>query len=109
MGAIVLGYNDMNRYYKRKESSSSTPINVIEMDDLQWDPYDRPRILQYNPNQRDGVRRQYWIRRPCQPSGHDFPKTNGRHSNWIKYSVKADRSFCLCCYLFRDHVGLQGG
>ncbi|XP_071699686.1 uncharacterized protein [Rutidosis leptorrhynchoides] len=108
----------MRKYLKRKESSSPTPISVVEMDNLPWDPYDRPRILQYNPNQRDEIRRQYWIRGPSQPRGYDFPKTNGtrfikawfdKYCNWIEYSVKADRAFCLCCYLFRDHIGDQGG
>ncbi|XP_071728815.1 uncharacterized protein [Rutidosis leptorrhynchoides] len=108
----------MDKYLKRKEPSSSTPINHIEIDDLPWDPCDRPRILQYHPNQRDEIRRQYWIMGPTQPRGHDFPKKNGRrfvkawfdkYSNWIEYSVKSDRAFCLCCYLFRDHIGLQGG
>ena len=23
--------------------------------------------------------------------------------------MKADKVFCLCCYLFSDHVGRQGG
>ncbi|XP_071712423.1 uncharacterized protein [Rutidosis leptorrhynchoides] len=104
----------MQNYFKRKEPSSSTPINVVEIDDLPYDPYYRPRIFQYNPNQRDEIRRQYWIRGPSQPRGNDFPKTNGRrfvkawfdkYSNWLEYSVKADRAFCLCCYLFGDQGG----
>ncbi|XP_071726736.1 uncharacterized protein [Rutidosis leptorrhynchoides] len=57
----------MENYYKRKEPSSSTPINVVEMEDLPFDPFDIPRITQYNPNQRDEIRRQYWLRGPSQP------------------------------------------
>ena len=55
--------------------SGSTPINVTNMDDLPLDPVERPRILDYNVNQRDEIRRHYWLRGPCQPRGHDFPRT----------------------------------
>ena len=81
----------MERYFKRKTPSSSTsnnvsgettrekptrqPIDVIDLDDLPWDPVDRPRISQYNVNQRDEIRRKYWARKPCQPRGHDFKRT----------------------------------
>ncbi|XP_071713304.1 uncharacterized protein [Rutidosis leptorrhynchoides] len=110
-------WQNMDNYYKRKETSSSTPINVVELDDLPSDPVDRPRILKYDVNQRDEIRRQYWIRGPFQPKGYDFPSTNGRRFvkawfekyNWIEYSIKADKAYCLCCYLFRDHIGHQGG
>nr|XP_043613768.1 zinc finger MYM-type protein 1-like [Erigeron canadensis] len=134
----------MERYFKRKEPSSSntdeeslrrnnpnierprstfsTPITVDDMNNLPWDPSERPRILKYNPNQRDKIRRRYWIRGPCQPHGHTFPQTMignrarrfvltwfDKYSNWLEYSVKADKAFCLCCYLFRDDVNNRGG
>lgn len=35
---------------------------------------DRPRILSYNVNQRDEIRRRYWLKGPNQPSGHIFLK-----------------------------------
>ena len=58
------------------------------------------------------------IRGPCQPCGHDFPRTKGRricsawfdqYGNWLDYSVKANKVFCLVCYLFRDSFAKQGG
>ncbi|KAI3702819.1 hypothetical protein L6452_28571 [Arctium lappa] len=103
---------------------SSTQLIPIEVDlnDLPWDPSERKRISEYHPNLRDEVRRKYLIRGPCQPRDHDFPRKmigkNGRRfcptwfdrfDNWLEYSVKADRAFCLCCYLFRDQFGKQGG
>ncbi|GJX15273.1 zinc finger MYM-type protein 1-like protein [Tanacetum coccineum] len=51
------------------------PIDVIDLNNLPWDPIDRLRILQYNVNQRDDIRRKDWNRGPCQPSGHDFKRT----------------------------------
>ncbi|GKC57694.1 hypothetical protein Tco_1085292 [Tanacetum coccineum] len=80
----------MENYFKRKTPSSSTsdhvteqatkekpkqPIDVIDLNNLPWDPVDRPRISQYNVNQRDDIRRKYWNRAPCQPRGHDFKRT----------------------------------
>ncbi|KAL6521278.1 hypothetical protein OROGR_017847 [Orobanche gracilis] len=37
------------------------------------------------------------------------PSWFDQFGNWLEYSVKADKAFCLCCYLFRDHFGKQGG
>ncbi|GJZ39917.1 zinc finger MYM-type protein 1-like protein, partial [Tanacetum coccineum] len=81
---------NMEKYFKRKTPCTSTsddvtkqatkekpkqPIDVIDLNNLPWDPVDRPRISQYNVNQRDDIRRKYWNRGPCQPSGHDFKRT----------------------------------
>ncbi|GJW15624.1 zinc finger MYM-type protein 1-like protein [Tanacetum coccineum] len=129
---------NMEAYYKRKTPSSSTsnhvsreptrekpstqPINVTDLNDLPWDPIDRPRISQYNVNQRDDIRRKYWERKPCQPRAHDFKRTIignklrrflpswfDLYGNWLEYSVKAEKAFCLCCYLFRDDIEHRGG
>ena len=52
-----------------------TPLNVVDVDNLPSDPSERPRILSYNVNQRDKIRRHYWIKGPNQPRGHEFPQT----------------------------------
>ena len=57
------------------------------------------------------------MRGPCQPRGHEFPKTlfQGKlrrfnpswfdlYGDWLEYSVKKDKAFCLFCYLFRDYT-----
>ncbi|XP_071705044.1 uncharacterized protein [Rutidosis leptorrhynchoides] len=126
----------MEKYFKRKISSvdgesssqynsqpSSTPSmpKNIDVNDLPWDPADRKPILDYNPNQREEIRRLYCQRGPCQPSGYLFPqKTIGDKERrfvstwykdypWLEYSVKANKVYCLCCYLFRDQFGQQAG
>ncbi|KAK1388696.1 zinc finger MYM-type protein 1-like [Heracleum sosnowskyi] len=136
----------MERFFKRKLSStlddtsnvgeqslrenvntvqpSYSPVmpKKIDLKDLPWDPFDRKRIIEYHPDQRDEIRRAYLIRGPCQPLGHEFPKTKignkdrrfnpewyEKYKNWLEYSLKADKAYCLYCYLFRDHFGRQGG
>ncbi|XP_071705043.1 uncharacterized protein [Rutidosis leptorrhynchoides] len=42
----------------------------IDANDLPWDPADRKPILDYNPNQREEIRRLYCQRGPCQPSDY---------------------------------------
>ncbi|XP_071729131.1 uncharacterized protein [Rutidosis leptorrhynchoides] len=114
---LLLIVNDTEAFYKRMKPSPSTPINVVDMENLPSDPADRPRILEYDANQRDEIRRQYWLRGSYQPKGYSFPTTNGRRFvktwfdkyNWLEYSMKADKAYCLCCYLFRDHIEHQGG
>ncbi|XP_024961133.1 uncharacterized protein LOC112501672 [Cynara cardunculus var. scolymus] len=74
----------MEKYLKRKASSptaNDASNNVIDVNDLPWDPFERSKIITYNPNQRDEIRRKYL---------------------WLEYSVKVDRAYCLPCYLFRD-------
>uniref|UniRef100_A0A0D3BRS1 Uncharacterized protein n=1 Tax=Brassica oleracea var. oleracea TaxID=109376 RepID=A0A0D3BRS1_BRAOL len=46
-----------------------------DLENLPTDPGDRKTITEYFPNQRDEVRRKYLMRGPCQPRGHEFPKT----------------------------------
>ncbi|GKA75820.1 zinc finger MYM-type protein 1-like protein [Tanacetum coccineum] len=85
---------------KRKTPSTSTsddvtkqatkekpkqPIDVVDLNNLPWDPV-----------QRNGTRRF-------------IPSWFTQYGNWLEYSVKAEKAFCLCCYLFRDDFGRQGG
>ncbi|XP_024979014.1 uncharacterized protein LOC112516227 [Cynara cardunculus var. scolymus] len=114
----------MEKYLKRKASSSTgnndASNNVIDVNDLPWDPSERTKIIIYNPNQRDEIRRQYLVRGPFQPRGHIFPTkvigAKGRRFvvtwfdqfQWLEYSVKVDRAYCLPCYLFRDQGGNHG-
>ncbi|EOA31908.1 hypothetical protein CARUB_v10015137mg [Capsella rubella] len=106
----------LKRYYKRKEPY---PLrSESENIDLPWDPADRKRKTDYHPNQRDEVIRKYLIRGPCQPRGHTFkqimigkslrrfnPAWFDQNRNRLEYSVKTEKAFCLCCYLFRDNAG----
>ena len=56
---------------------SNCPVmpTKIDLKDLPWDPYNRKRIIEYHSDQRDEIRRVYLIKGPCQPLGHEFPKT----------------------------------
>ncbi|CAH9115656.1 unnamed protein product [Cuscuta epithymum] len=105
--------------------SNNTPSSLpreIDLNDLPWDPAERKKNSAYHPNQRDEIRRKYLLRGPCQPRGHDFPKKIigkklrrfnsawfDQYGNWLEYSVKEDKAFCLCCYLFRDNYENQAG
>ncbi|KAJ9557377.1 hypothetical protein OSB04_011991 [Centaurea solstitialis] len=120
----------IKKFLKRKTPSeniaqpsfTSKIPREVDLDDLPSDPTERKKILEFHPNQRDEVRRKYLLKGTCQPRGHDFPRrmigNKGRrfnptwfdqYGNWLEYSVKADKAFCLCCYLFRDQSNGQGG
>ncbi|KAL6573705.1 hypothetical protein OROHE_002164 [Orobanche hederae] len=84
----------------------------INLPDLPTDPGLRIRILDYNPNIRDEVRRAYLLKGPCQPRSHDFPYTAfgqrsrrfnpawfDEFSTWLEYSISKNAAYCLCCYL----------
>ena len=73
----------MEKYFKRKaqcstsesEARTSTPSNAprtVDVDNLPCDPSKRPKILSYDPNQRDEIRRLYWLRGPTQPRDMSF-------------------------------------
>ncbi|KAJ9557938.1 hypothetical protein OSB04_012552 [Centaurea solstitialis] len=119
------GYN--NEIPQRPQPSSTSPSpfvsvpTTIDLNDLPSDPADRPKVTTYHPNQREEIRRAYWIKGPCQPKGHIFPsKKIGPklrrfvvewfdEFDWLEYSIKEEKGYCLCCYLFGDIVGQQGG
>ena len=75
----------MEKYFKRKfkfESSSSSSHDESskqiriekELPDLPADPELRTRIIDYDHNIRDQVRRAYLLKGPCQPQNHNFPQ-----------------------------------
>ncbi|XP_050379679.1 uncharacterized protein LOC126797032 [Argentina anserina] len=75
------------------ESSKRTELEEI-LENLPSDPARRKRILDYDPNIRDQVRRHYLLKGPCQPRNHKFPK---------KRYMELNRSLTLLEY------GDQGG
>ena len=105
-----------------KDDRSKHSRVEINLPDLPSDPGMRIRILDYNHNIRDEVRRSYLIKGPCQPRNHEFPYTlfgnKSRRFNvawfdeyptWLEYSVSQDAAYCLCCYLFKPNIGAQAG
>ncbi|XP_039053351.1 zinc finger MYM-type protein 1-like [Hibiscus syriacus] len=119
--------NSSNEVPQRPQPTTVSPTpmasipTTINMNDLPSDLTDRPKITSYHPNQKDEIRRAYCIKGPCQPRGHTFPsKKIGPklrrfivewfdEFDWLEYSIKEDKAYCLCCYLFGDIVGQQGG
>ncbi|KAI3763962.1 hypothetical protein L2E82_13960 [Cichorium intybus] len=116
--------SNVNPQTPQNPQPTTTPTHSTtnaDLNDLPQDPADRPRISTYNPNQRDEVRRAYLLKGPCQPKGHTFPsKLIGSkhrrfvvgwfdHFDWLEYSKKEDKAYCLNCYVFGDMVGQQGG
>ncbi|XP_013745323.2 uncharacterized protein LOC106447920 [Brassica napus] len=112
----------MEKYFKPKRKFESLAMSEDELEKLPYDPGERKRISKYPPNQRDEVIRKYLIRGPCQPCGHEFPKTLftnklrrfnpswfDLYGDWLEYSVKKDKAYCLFCYLFRDYTENKGG
>ncbi|KAI5312652.1 hypothetical protein L3X38_041825 [Prunus dulcis] len=125
----------MERFYKRKSSSISSSDNVgtlgstsssrqSDFDEvlanLQADPGLRTRMIDYDSNIRDEIRRAYLQKGPCQPKGHNFPQSNISGINrrfipkwfdefdWLKYSISKDAAFCLYCYLFKSNFEQVG-
>lgn len=102
-------------------TSIPTTRGIIDLNDLPSDPYDRPPIASYHPNQIDDIRRAYLVKGAFQPRCHKFPFRDfyGKKRrfvvswftdcNWLEYSIKADKVYCLYCYLFKEEVGNQGG
>ncbi|KAI5324306.1 hypothetical protein L3X38_033379 [Prunus dulcis] len=123
----------MERFFKRKSSlgssdsvgsSRTSSSRQSELDEvlanLQADPGLRIRMIEYDANIRDEVRRAYLQKGPCQPRGHSFPQSNISGLNrrfipqwfdefdWLEYSVSKDAAFCLYCYLFKSNFEQVG-
>ncbi|KAL4032738.1 hypothetical protein IC575_005820 [Cucumis melo] len=107
---------------KKCNNSNERSITEVKLEDLPANPGLRIRILDYNCNIRDEVRRAYLQKGPCQPRNHTFPLKKFRsqsrrfnpiwfteYPNWLEYSISKDAVYCLCCYLFKSEVGEQSG
>lgn len=94
-----------------KTKQSRLDLNV---EDLPGDPGLRSRVINYNPNGQDHIRRAYLQKRLCQHADHKYSQTiiSGklRHLNpawfatyrlWLEYSMEKDAAYCLYCYLFK--------
>lgn len=122
-GSIPSGSTPTGSIASGSNPSGSTPSlpNGFDLNDLPSDPFDRPPIASYHPNQRDDIRRHYLVKKAFQPRSHKFPYkeySSGKRRfsvqwfdsfPWLEYSVKADKAYCLYCYLFKEDVGNQGG
>ncbi|KAK8675962.1 hypothetical protein V6N13_034020 [Hibiscus sabdariffa] len=110
---------------KKHVEATSVHMDEVPIDDgrlsefdvinLPHDPGKRRKISDFHPDDRDIVRRKYIQKQPCQPSNHEFPKTDisgknrrfnpnlfQKHESWLEYSVEKDAVFCFVCYLFKD-------
>ncbi|XP_074318754.1 uncharacterized protein LOC141655580 [Silene latifolia] len=94
-------------------------VRLTEFDILSFpqDPGLRKRIVDYHPNDREIVQREYIRRGPCQPRNHDFPQTSSRrfkaewfknHESWLEYSEEKDDAYCFACYLFKKENAVGG-
>jgi hypothetical protein len=95
----------------------------VNLDELPYDPADRKRIIEYpGLKLQEEIRRRYLVRGPHRPQpGFGYPQTIIAHKprwfnhewfeqyDWLEYSPKVDRAFCLYCYLFRDCIEGQAG
>ncbi|XP_074318753.1 uncharacterized protein LOC141655579 [Silene latifolia] len=107
---------------QRGNFNSTTQPSVVrltEFDILSFpqDPGLRKRIVDYHPNDREIVQREYIRRGPCQPRNHDFPQTSSRrfkaewfknHESWLEYSKEKDVAYCFACYLFKKENAVGG-
>ena len=100
-----------------KPSSNET----FNFKSLPKDPGERLLITSYPSNIRDEVRKRYLLDGPCRIRVHTFLKKmfSGNYRkfvpawyndfDWLEYSKKKDKAYCLYCYVCGDMKGLQGG
>ena len=80
----------------------------------------RKQIFEYNPNDRDKVRKTYLQRGSCQSHEHNFPQRKigvalqrfnpkwfKDYANWLEYNIENDTAFCSCCYLYKSIIENQ--
>ncbi|KAI5313760.1 hypothetical protein L3X38_042936 [Prunus dulcis] len=103
----------------RTSSSRKSELDEV-LTNLQADPGLRIRMIEYDTNIRDEVRRAYLQKGPCQPRGHSFPQSNISGINrrfipqwfdefdWLEYRVSKDAAFCLYCYFFKSNFEQVG-
>ena len=120
-------FTDIEKYLIKRSNSQSSPICrdgplkeariEVNLNELESDPGLRKKISLYHSNDRDKVRRAYWLKGPTQPKIKIFSKTffgpNSKprkfnpswysepNSYWLEYSEAKDAVYYLCCYLFR--------
>jgi hypothetical protein len=114
------GASNINAQARPSFISSPKDVNL---DELPYDPADRKRIIEYpGLKLQEEIRRKYLVRGPHRPQpGFKYPQTIiakkprrfnpewFEEYNWLEYSEKVDKAFCLYCYLFRDCIEGQGG
>jgi hypothetical protein len=94
----------------------------VNFDELLYDPADRRKNSDYIGEKLQNEMRKYLIRGPFRPSpGFKYPQKIiagvprqfqvewFTKYDWLEYSEKVDKCFCLYCYLFRDSNEGQGG
>ncbi|XP_015166277.1 uncharacterized protein [Solanum tuberosum] len=108
--------------YQIEIPSHSSPRQEFNVNDLKADLIETTPILNYHPNLRDEISGEYIIKAPCQPRTHQFPQTGSfgtrccfvytwfdEYRDWLEYSIDADATYCLPCYLFHGENINQGG
>ena len=117
-----VGASNINATATGRPSLILSPKDV-NLDDLFDDPADRKRIIEYpGLKLREEIRRRYLIRGPHRPQPNfkypqsiiaNVPRRFNpewfKKYDWLEYSEKVDKAFCLYCYLFRDCIEGQGG
>ncbi|GFP84236.1 protein-tyrosine sulfotransferase [Phtheirospermum japonicum] len=96
-------------------------LTAIDVKNLPQDPGKRKKIVEFHPNDVDIVRREYILRKPCQPENYNFPQSPigkkmrkfnpkwfGNYKSWLEYSVEKDAVFCFPCYLFKNENSAGG-
>lgn len=93
---------------------------VYEVELLPHDPGKRINIMDYPSKQRNAVGRAYILKKPCQPTTHNFPQREYfglrrfgvnwfKKWDWLEYIIEKDVAFCFVCFLFKNDVEINKG